>query len=156
MYQLREAARYSYFALGVYEQYQDALMAAGLIVGGRSGVYHPDLWIKEQNSDTDKKLSLDSSFRLTDFDLPEVSIVYGSFSNDTLATPYCILVDQAHEVVVISIRGTASLEDMVTDLQFSSSKMNRVGEVCGFDGSEMHAHRGILTKSKYIFNDLKR
>ncbi|KAL7542003.1 hypothetical protein ACHAXR_011417, partial [Thalassiosira sp. AJA248-18] len=150
VYHIRQAARYSHYALGVYDLYPDALLAAGQLVGGRSGVYHPRLTTGKSH------INSSSSFPLTDLGFPETALVYGTFANDILATPYCILVDEREETVVVSIRGTASIEDMVTDMQFSSAKMDRVGEACGFDGKGIYAHRGMLTKAKFIYNDIAR
>lgn len=146
---LRSAAHYSHYALGVYDSYRDALLVAGLLDGGRSGIYSPTQHTIEN--------ILFSCFRLTDLGLPHSALVYGTFDNDVIKTPYCVLVDEKERSVIVSICGSATLEDMVTDLQFSSSKMDRVSDICGFDGgSDMYAHRGMLTKCKWIYNDITR
>jgi len=155
MHHIHQAARFSHYAMGVYDLYPDALLAAGQINGGRSGVYNPTQRGESHSNGTDG-ISLSSCFRLTDFGFPETALAYGTFANDILATPYSILVDEDARTVIVSIRGTATLEDMVTDLQFSSVAMERVGEVCGFDGKGTYSHRGMLTKSKWIYNDLTR
>ena len=131
----------------MYDLYPDALLAAEQLVGGKSGVYHPALTKAENHI---------NGFPLIDFGFPQTAIVYATFANDILATPYCILIDEHMKTVVVSIRGTKSLEDMVTDLQFSSVEMQKVGNVCGFDGAGMYAHRGMLASCKWIYNDLKR
>ena len=135
---LRVMAHYCNYAYGVYYLYRDALLAEGLLVGGRSGLYHPTL-------DTEN-VSLSSCFQLADFELPESSIVYATFDNDILSTPYCVIVDTKERTVVVAIVGSATLEDMVTDLQFSSAKLDHIAQVCGFEGSDMYCHRGILSK----------
>mmetsp|Transcript_25683 Transcript_25683/g.55250 ORF Transcript_25683/g.55250 Transcript_25683/m.55250 type:complete len:661 (-) Transcript_25683:16-1998(-) len=151
MYHIRQAARYSHYALGVYDHYPDALLAAGQLVGGRTGDYRPTA-----HPIVTDDVSLFSCFRLTDFGFPKTALVYATFANDIIATPYAILVDEEEKSVVVSICGTATLEDLVTDLQFSPAKMQKVGEVCGFDGKETYAHKGMLTKCKWIYNDLSR
>lgn len=153
MHHIRQAALYSNYALGAYDVYPDALLAAGLLDGGKSGEYHP---IGNCLNGSADDISLTSCFRLSDYGYPNTVIVYGTFSNDILATPYCILVDEEQKTVVVSIRGTYSLEDMVTDVQFTSVELERVGNVCGFDGKEKYAHRGMLSSCKWIYNDLAK
>ena len=149
MYHIGRAARYSHYALGVYDLYPDALIAAKLLDGGKSGIFHPGIIAGES-------LSLESSFRLTEFGFDETAIVYATLSNDILHTPYSILVDEQDRSVVVSIRGTNSIEDLVTDLQFSNSEFESVGEMLGFDGSGKYIHRGMLAKCKWIFNDIMK
>lgn len=166
---IRRATLYSHYACGVYDMYPDALFAAEKLVGGRSGTYDPMRAAREENNgtagagasgtgteDDDAVFSLFSCYRLSDFGFPRTAMVYATFANDILATSYCILVDEVSRSVVVSVKGTGTLEDMVTDLQFSSADMKKVGEVCGFDGCGKYAHRGMLAKCKWICNDLKR
>lgn len=72
------------------------------------------------------------------------------------ATPYAVLVDQVKETVVIAIRGTISMEDWVIDLQYVPSPLDKVGRICGFDGTGHHCHKGVLTRAKWLYNDLKK
>ena len=141
LHHIQQAAHYCHYAYGVYDLYPDALLAAGKVDGGKSGTYNPNANV------TDGDVSLFSYYRLTEFGFPKTALVYATLNNDVLATPYSILVDEEDKSVVLSIRGTASLEDMVTDLQWNSIGMNKVAEVCGsIDMKDAHAHRGMLTK----------
>lgn len=72
------------------------------------------------------------------------------------ATPYAVLVDELKETVVIAIRGTISMEDWVIDLQYVPSPLDKVGRICGFDGEGHHCHKGVLTRAKWLYNDLKK
>ena len=47
------------------------------------------------------------------------------------------------------------MEDLVTDLQLSPESMDDIGRAFSFDGSNKYAHRGILTRAKWIVNDIK-
>lgn len=152
MYHIRQVARYAHYALGVYDHYPAALL--GQLVGGRSGIYHPLHTLERENHVGADLLS--SCLRLTDYGFPLTALIYATLSSDVIQTPYAILVDEQEKTVVVSIRGTYSIEDLVTDLQFNSSNMSRVGEVCGFDGSNMLVHRGMLTRCKWIYNDLTK
>ncbi len=152
MYHIRQVARYAHYALGVYDHYPAALL--GQLVGRRSGIYQPlDNLGRENHVGADL---MSSCFRLTDYGFPLTALVYATFSSDVIQTPFAVLVDDQERTVVVSIRGTYSIEDLATDLQVNSSNMSRVGEVCGFDGSNMRVHRGMLTRCKWIYNDLTR
>ena len=148
MYLLRQGARYSQYAQGVYKEYQHALVQAGLLDGGRDGVYLP--WKPGDQH------SLLSTFRLAEFGFPSTALVYANSTNKVMATPYCILIDEVERTVVVVIRGSLTLEDLVTDLQWSAIELNRAGERVGFDGNGKYSHRGILTNSKWIYNDIHR
>lgn len=150
---IRDAARYVDYSVGIYDLYQLALQLAGRLQG-LSEIFHPVAHDTGSN-----ELTLSNCFWLNEFDHPNTALVYGSFINervaDLIATPYCILVDNDAKKVVVAVRGSASLEDLVTDLQMSPEYMKDVGQVCGFDGSNKHAHRGILARAKWIVNDIK-
>ena len=142
--------RYSTYSHLAYSALPRALRAAGESVGGTSGVYCPSL-VKPHGD-----VSLLHCHRMEDVGFSAPAVVYATFENDILATPFAVFVDEEDRSVVISIRGTATLEDAVTDLQFDSSEMERVGEVCKVDMKGMYAHRGMLAKSKWICNELFR
>jgi hypothetical protein len=82
-------------------------------------------------------------------------LCYANFSNGIAATPYAILVDEEKKSVVITVRGTLSLEDWVIDLQYVPLPLDDVGEICGFDGKGHHCHKGVLTRTKWLYNDIK-
>lgn len=149
---LRDAARYAPYALGIYEDYQLALVKDGILIESES--FHPEIYDSNGTS-----LNTTTCYSLRKFNAPNTFLAYGSFINervgDLIATPYCILVDTEAKEVILSVRGSASLEDLVTDLQLSPVSMEDVGQVCGFNGSEFYAHRGILTRAKWIVNDIK-
>ena len=49
-------------------------------------------------------------FSLENCDVPYAQLYYSNFYNGITATPYSILVDEKEKTVVITIRGTESLE----------------------------------------------
>lgn len=109
----RQAERYSNYARVVYDLLPDALLAAGQLVGGRSGVYRPSRNPASIHINSKDEVSLFSCYRLSDFGFPNTALFYAIFENGILATPYAVLVDEEDKSVVISIRGTATLEDLV-------------------------------------------
>ena len=66
------------------------------------------------------------------------------------------MIDEEVENIVITIRGTLSLDDMVVDLQYNPVSMERCGDVCGFEGKGHVCHKGFLTRAKWLYNDIKR
>lgn len=149
---IREAARYAPYAEGIYDDYRHSLQSAGKFSQDIPNTYLPDLG-------HDNELVLSNCFRLTEFDRPNTAMAYGSFINqrfgELIATPYCILIDNDVKKVIVVVRGSASLEDLVTDLQLSPESMHDIGQAFSFDGNNKYAHRGILTRAKWIVNDIK-
>jgi hypothetical protein len=96
------------------------------------------------------------SFGVADPSLSHAFLMYIHLDIGLAATPYGILLDNDKKSVVITIRGTKSLEEAVTDLQFNSESLERVGELCGFEGRGHESHRGVITRCKWIYNDVKR
>jgi hypothetical protein len=82
------------------------------------------------------------SYRLKRIGCDHAHLCYANFSNGIAATPYAILVDEEKKTVVITIRGTLSLEDWVIDLQYVPLPLDEIGEICGFDGKGHHCHKG--------------
>eukprot|EP00571_Detonula_confervacea_P013330 CAMPEP_0172302010 /NCGR_PEP_ID=MMETSP1058-20130122/3782_1 /TAXON_ID=83371 /ORGANISM="Detonula confervacea, Strain CCMP 353" /LENGTH=860 /DNA_ID=CAMNT_0013012335 /DNA_START=504 /DNA_END=3086 /DNA_ORIENTATION=- len=95
-------------------------------------------------------------FALNSIGHPTTKLCYASLHNSLSATPYAILVDEKARAVVVTIRGTKSLEDMVIDLHCVAQELDDVGKRCGFDGKGHHCHKGILARCKWIFNDIKK
>ena len=42
------------------------------------------------------------------------------------------------------------------DLQYVPQPLDTVGELCGFDGDGHHCHKGVLTRCKWMYNDIKK
>jgi sn1-specific diacylglycerol lipase len=98
----------------------------------------------------------DDNYRLTSIGLEHARLCYSNFTNDIIATPYSIVIDDKMKTIVITVRGTRSLEDLVVDLQFTPESLEKVGRICGFDGAGHWCHKGFLTRSKWIYNDITR
>ena len=95
-------------------------------------------------------------FSLQSIGLDDSMLVYASFHSGLASTPYAVLVDGVKKTVIITIRGTISLEDWIIDLQYVPAPLDEVGEICGFDGSGHLCHKGVLTRAKWLYNDLKK
>lgn len=82
--------------------------------------------------------------------LDQEALVYISFKNKFLEVPFFVAVDQRYKKIVISIRGTLSLEDALTDLCATPSEMTAFDpDLKGFQ-----AHNGILSAAKYVYDQL--
>ncbi|XP_074649492.1 diacylglycerol lipase-beta-like [Tubulanus polymorphus] len=79
-------------------------------------------------------------------------IIYANFQNQLYETPFCVILDHQTKSIVISIRGTLSLKDALTD-------MTAEGECLYLDGfkeQDSIAHKGILQAAKYVHETLQR
>ena len=48
------------------------------------------------------------------------------------------------------------ISDIIIDLLFVPAHLDKVGEICGFEGKGHSCHKGILARSKWLYNDLKK
>ena len=94
-----------------------------------------------------------------------VELVYAQFLNKFGHVPYCILLDHSTESVVVAVRGTLSLEDLVTDVWIDPKPL--VGDEWEFlnDPSTTttdqlqplhYCHGGVLACTKNLHQDLQR
>uniref|UniRef100_A0A7S2P2B1 sn-1-specific diacylglycerol lipase n=1 Tax=Skeletonema marinoi TaxID=267567 RepID=A0A7S2P2B1_9STRA len=97
----------------------------------------------------------ESRYRLSSLDCEHAMLSYACFLNGIVSTPYAILVDTAKEKVVITIRGTISIEDMVVDMQYKPAGLEKVGVICGTDLKGHCCHKGMLARSKWLYNSLR-
>jgi len=88
--------------------------------------------------------------------IPEADLVYAEFNNKLSTVPYCILLDHERSLVVLSIRGSLSLEDIVTDVSVLPESLEDVGKKYGFDGRGQYCHAGVLACFENVMRDLER
>ena len=79
-------------------------------------------------------------------DIDEEQIVYCSFRNDLYCIPFYVAMDYDNEAVVIALRGTLSLHDIVTDMVAVEEEIE---VAVNHDGS-MLAHKGILHTALWL------
>ena len=90
------------------------------------------------------------------FEVTESDIVYANYKAGIVDTPFAVVLDHAWKSVVVTIRGSASIDDFVCDLAFMRRSLNSCGEKFGFDGRGKFAHKGMLDCSEWIADDLLR
>lgn len=83
-------------------------------------------------------------------------LVYANFSQqDIYDTPYAITLDHEWKTCVLSIRGTLSLEDCLTNVIVDAASLEELGNEYGFDGRGEFCHSGMVTKAKWLMKDLE-
>jgi sn1-specific diacylglycerol lipase len=83
-------------------------------------------------------------------------IPHANFSEGVGVVPYCIAIDHTWKSVVIAIRGTQALEDLITDMTLRPVSMEECATRCGFDGRDCYAHAGMLESSECIYSQLEK
>ena len=91
---------------------------------------------------------------LRDQDFLTTQLVHGNFDNHSQRSPYCIFADHSKRRVIVSIRGTMSIEDAVTDILCKTVEMTAAGATWGFDGKDKFAHEGFLRSANFICQEL--
>ncbi|CAL7951517.1 unnamed protein product [Xylocopa violacea] len=78
-------------------------------------------------------------------DVAEVEIIYATFHVDVGETPFFVALDYTKKKVVVSIRGTLSMKDVLTDL-------NAEGEVLPLSPpkDDWLGHKGMVQAAEYI------
>ena len=88
--------------------------------------------------------------------LDESDLIYANFENKYNQMPYCIVIDHKWQSVVVSVRGTLSLEDCVVDVLVDPEPLDELGREFGFDANGEYCHSGVLACVKVMMRDLQR
>jgi hypothetical protein len=80
--------------------------------------------------------------------LDQFQLVHNSDDNDIFFSPYLILLDHDWKSIVISIRGSSSLEDALVDLKLTDVELD--GEL----GPEYRVHSGFLTTAMNLMESI--
>ena len=82
-------------------------------------------------------------------------VVYASYENDTVAKPFAIFLNHDQRSVVVTIRGSMSLEDCITDAIADPVELKEAGERWGFNGVGRYAHGGFLSAALNIREEIE-
>lgn len=141
---MKEAAKHAAYAQVIYS---------------RLNKFVADEFMIEQNATNfirEPEKLFESDFKLADIGCERATLCYANFVNGIVSTPYAIIVDEELKKIVLTIRGTISIDDIVCDFQYNPISLEKTGKICGFDGHGHYCHTGFLTRCKYLFNDIKR
>ena len=83
-------------------------------------------------------------------------VVYASYDNTTTAKPFAIFLNHKQRSVVISIRGSLSLEDCITDAIADPVEMTSAGKKWGFNGTKRYSHGGFLMAALSIRDEIEQ
>jgi sn1-specific diacylglycerol lipase len=64
--------------------------------------------------------------------------------------------DHAWKSVVVSIRGTFSIEDCITDVLISPESLDKLGNDFGFNAIDEYCHGGVMACAQNVHRDLDR
>ncbi len=165
---LKDALRYSRFSKAAYGL-QTKLWKAGGKVSGNSGTdncldgilssrFFPRILGRAIDvEERFKKRNFDAILRLTG--IPPEDFLHVSYSNTTFGKlPFMVMLDRANRKVVISIRGTAGLEDLITDLLSNPVDMNGMLPQSVLDAlppkTTVYGHAGIMSSAKAMIATL--
>ena len=83
-------------------------------------------------------------------------LLYSSFENDVCQTPFAVHHDEEKNRIVISVRGTFSLEDAVTDGKFQTIDLEELGKEFGFvAGKNRYGHGGFVEAAARICREIE-
>lgn len=84
-------------------------------------------------------------------------LYYVSFTNGIGEQPYFIARDVARRAIVLSVRGTMSVQDCITDSMYKPVLLNADAiNMPHLSGAQLHCHAGVVTATNYILSDLNR
>ena len=104
----------------------------------------------------DNCLRLHERTMLAHLGIEKSDVYYASFEAGFYETPYCIVIDRKWKSVVLSIRGSLTLEDCVVDVLLDPSPLDALGEKYKFDARGQYCHGGVLECTQWLHADLTR
>lgn len=141
---MKEAAKHAAYAQVIYSRLNQFVINEFMVEQNATN------FIREPN-----KL-FESDFKLEGIGCERATLCYANFVNGIVSTPYAIIVDEELKKIVLTIRGTISIDDIVCDFQYNPISLEKTGKICGFVGNGHYCHTGFLTKCKYLYNDIKK
>ena len=115
--------------------------------------------VVEMNEETivgDNFLHIHEATMLAHAGLEKADVAYANFEAGFYETPYCIIIDRKWKSIVLSIRGSLTLEDCVVDVLLDPSPLDALGEKYGFAGAGQHCHGGVAECTNWLHEDLMR
>ncbi|XP_043915436.1 diacylglycerol lipase-alpha isoform X1 [Protopterus annectens] len=111
--------------------------------------YAPGITVEEDNCCSCNIIAIKRHF--LDENMHSVDLVYTSCHDAVYETPFFVAVDHDKKKVVISIRGTLSLKDALTDLTGDAERL----PVEGHHGTWL-GHKGMVRSAEYIKKKLEQ
>ncbi|XP_043272623.1 diacylglycerol lipase-beta-like isoform X2 [Venturia canescens] len=83
--------------------------------------------------------------------LPEENILFASFRNHLCEIPFCVIADHKTSSIVIAIRGSLSVRDLITDIAAASESFHPEGLP-----PDSMAHKGMIVGAKVLLKQLEQ
>jgi sn1-specific diacylglycerol lipase len=119
--------------------------------------FDPESGLPVTDDGRDAPESLDREALKTCAGIRGEDLFYVSFTNGVGEQPYFIARDAARKAIVVSVRGTMSMQDCITDSMYKPVLLN--AEAIGMPhlrGAQLHCHAGVVTAANFILSDLER
>ena len=119
--------------------------------------FDPESGLPAMDDGRDAPTSLDREALKTCAGIRGEDLFYVSFTNGVGEQPYFIARDAARKAIVVSVRGTMSVQDCITDSMYKPVLLN--AEAIGMPhlrGAQLHCHAGVVTATNFILSDLER
>jgi sn1-specific diacylglycerol lipase len=132
----------------------------GTLADSRGTRVDPESGLPEQdlaNIGGDVPDSLDREALKTCAGIKGEDLFYVSFTNGAGEQPYFIARDTARKAIVVSVRGTMSVQDCITDSMYKPVLLS--ADAIGMPhlkGKQLHCHAGVVTATNFILSDLER
>lgn len=89
--------------------------------------------------------------------IPEADLVYAQFRNGLSLVPYCIMLDHQSQSLIVAVRGSLSLDDLVTDVNLDPEPVQGLAQEHGFDADDQqYCHAGIVACARNVYTDLQK
>ncbi|KAL7537869.1 hypothetical protein ACHAWF_005927, partial [Thalassiosira exigua] len=139
------------------DEYEPCADVEGGGGGGDGGVATGVEEMRRETIVGDNFLGVHEATMLAHAGLDRSDVAYASFeAGGFYETPYCVVVDRERNSVVLSIRGSLTLEDCVVDVLLDPCPLDALGEEHGFDGTGQRCHGGVLECAQWLHEDLMR
>jgi len=145
---MKDAATYAKYAQVIYQSLR-VLVDDEFTSDEHMTLHSADTFIRELDT------LYQEDYTLEKIGCERAMLCYANFVNGIAQSPYAIIIDEETKSVVLTIRGTLSVDDMVIDFQYNPVSLKKAGKVCGFAGEKHFCHAGFLTRCKWLYNDIK-
>jgi len=139
-----------------YEPCSLDIESDGHNITNNNGSSSARLELEQEIINGDNFLHIHEATMLAHAGLEKADVAYANFEAGFYETPYCIIIDRKWKSIVLSIRGSLTLEDCVVDVLLDPCPLDALGEKYGFAGAGQHCHGGVLECTNWLHEDLLR
>ena len=146
----RESCYYMKYALAAYGWPLLMLMHLGTGICRLTPNCRCCTCCREHTTPNDHCVECNTSAILHQTGLDRDEIIHATYHNKAYEPPYFVAVDRAKQSIIVSIRGTMSVSDALTDLTANPEEFGDPSEP-----EPLHAHGGIYKAAMYVKSQLE-